>query len=101
MPRASDVNLIFIEFLLTTNTDRLQLACGPGLGGGVGRGLGLGCSRGTGVGRGVADGVDVTVGVEVAVAVALGVGVGVPPACTSNEPLSIRPLTTRSKPGPR
>ena len=33
--------------------------------------------------------------------VGLGVGVGVPTLCTSNEPLSMRPLTTRAKPGPR
>ena len=30
-----------------------------------------------------------------------GVGVGVGVACTSNEPMSMRPFTTRSKPGPR
>ena len=47
----------------------------------------------------VAEGVDVGVGVAVLVGVA--VGVGVPPTCTSNEPMSMRPLTTRSKPGPR
>ena len=34
------------------------------------------------------------------VGVAVGVGVGVGP-CTSNEPMSMRPFTTRSKPGPR
>ena len=53
----------------------------------------------------VAVGVDVGVGEAVLVAVAVGVdvglGVGVPPTCTSNEPMSMRPLTTRSKPGPR
>jgi hypothetical protein len=51
--------------------------------------------------------VDVGVGEAVLVAVAVGVdvdvglGVGVPPACTSNEPMSIRLPLTRSKPGPR
>jgi hypothetical protein len=53
----------------------------------------------------VAVGVNVAVGEAVLVAVAVGdavgVGVGVPPTCTSNEPMSMRPLTTRSKPGPR
>jgi hypothetical protein len=42
--------------------------------------------RGVGRGRGVGKG--------------LGVGVGLGP-CTSNEPISILPFTTRSKPGPR
>src|SRR5207253_9157765 len=54
--------------------------------------------------------VDVDVGVAVAVAVAVGVSVGVPVAvgvgvaggpCTSKEPLSMRPFTTRSNPGSR
>jgi hypothetical protein len=49
----------------------------------------------------VAVAVGVDVGVEVAVLVAVAVGVGVPPTCTSNEPMSMRPLTTRGKPGPR
>jgi len=108
----------------------LQVACSAGRCAGLGRTLGIGCSRGVGVGRGVADGVDVAVGVGVAVAVAVavgagvavgvavggavavgeavavgvvvGVGVGVPVGfCTSNEPISSRPFTTRSKPGPR
>jgi hypothetical protein len=52
-----------------------------------------------GVGKTVPVGVGVEVGVPVVVAVA--VGVGVPLSCTSNEPMSIRPLTTRSKPAPR
>jgi hypothetical protein len=54
----------------------------------------------------------VPVGEQVALAVAVGVGVGVKVGvdvivgvgvctCTSKEPLSIRPFTTRSKPGPR
>ena len=102
-----------------------------GLGGGVGRGLGVGANLGVGdglavdVGVGdtvavavaVAVGVDVAVGEAVVVAVAVDVGVGVgeavpvavgvdvgvgvPPTCTSNEPMSIRPPLTRSKPGPR
>jgi hypothetical protein len=36
----------------------------------------------------------------VAVGVEVGVGVGVNP-CTSKEPMSIRPFTTRLNPGPR
>jgi hypothetical protein len=62
-----------------------------------------GHGRGAGVGRdlrvGVALGVGVTV--EVGVVVAVGVGVGVLPACTSKEPISMRPFLTRGKPGPR
>jgi len=67
-----------------------------------------------GVGVSVAVGVPVTVtvavgvvvgvalGLSVGVGVAVGVGVGVPvELCTSNEPLSIRPFTTRLNPGPR
>jgi len=108
----------------------LQLARSARRGAGLGRILGVGCSRGAGVGRGVADGVDVAVGVGVTVAVAVavgagvavgvavggavavgeavdagvvvGVGVGVPVGfCTSNDPISSRPFTTRSKPEPR
>ena len=62
---------------------------------GYDRGGGMGRSRGVGANLGVP--VGVTVGVTV------GVAVGVPtgPACTSNEPVSIRPSLTRSKPGPR
>ena len=63
-----------------------------GRGGGVGRGLGVGTSLGVGEGLGV------EVGVAVGVAVNVGVGL---PSCTSNEPMSIRPFTTRSNPGPR
>ena len=33
--------------------------------------------------------------------VGVGVGVGEVPACSSNEPLSVRPFISRSKPGPR
>jgi hypothetical protein len=96
-----------------------------GRGGRVGRGLAGGVPLGVSVGLGV----DVAVGVAVAVAVAVGVGVGVNvavavavaaavgvgvgeavevgvgdgvvPAWTSNEPLSMRLLRTRQKPGPR
>ena len=46
-----------------------------------GRGAGVGRERGVGVG--------------------LGVGVGVEPACTSKEPISMRPFLTRKKSGPR
>ena len=66
-----------------------------------GRGAGVGRSRGIGVARGVGVGVEVGVEVGVGVAVAVGVGVGVLPACTSNEPISMRPLRTRQKSGPR
>ena len=76
--------------------------------------LGVGVARGVAVAVGVTVGVDVgvavVVGVVVAVAVGVnvavgvgvsdGVGVGVGP-CTSKEPLSMRPFTTRSNPGPR
>ena len=88
---------------------------------GVGRTLGVGSDLGVGValgvlvavavgvdeGVGVACGVGLGVGVRVAVAVGVAegvnvaVGVGVAPLCTSKEPISMRPLFTRSKPGPR
>ena len=94
-----------------------------GRGGGVGRGLGVSAGLGVGEGLavdvavglgdrlavgvavavalavavGVAVGVIVAVAVGVAVAVAVGVGVG----CTSNDPTSMRPLNTRTNPGPR
>jgi hypothetical protein len=92
-----------------------------GRGGGVGRALGNGLERGDSVGLGVGVGVGVVLGVAVGiavgvavgavavgvgvrvdlgVAVAVGVGVDVGP-CTSNEPMSIRPFTTRLNPGPR
>ena len=94
----------------------------------MGRTLGVGSDLGVGVALGVEVGVGVTVAVAVGVAVevvvgvavavgvvvgvavavgvevglAVGVGVGVPvELCTSNEPLSIRPFTTRLNPGPR
>jgi hypothetical protein len=85
-----------------------------GRGAGVGRDLGVGGILGVGVTRGVevgvgvglivavAVGVGVAVPVLVGVAVAVAVGVGVDKgSCTSNEPMSMRPCTTRSKPGPR
>jgi hypothetical protein len=71
---------------------------------GVGVGVIVGVDVGLGVAVGVVVGEAVGVGVAVAVAVALGVtvgvGVGVVPASSSNEPLSMRSFTTRSKPGP-
>ena len=100
-----------------------QRASSVGRGGGVGRDLGVGLTLGVGVALGVPVGVGVAVGVAVgegvtvgvavgvgvgvgvalgvAVGVAVGVGVGVEPDCTSKEPISMRPFTTRSKPGPR
>ena len=73
-----------------------------GVGLGVPLGVGVVVAVGVGVnvavGVGVSDGVDV--GVDVAVAVAVGVGVSEGP-CTSKEPTSMRPFTTRSKPEPR
>src|SRR5207302_4927661 len=73
-----------------------------GRGAGVGRLLGPGLDRGVGLGRGVAVGVDVGVAVAVGLGVNVAVGVGVGPGpCTSNDPLSMRPFTTRSNPGPR
>jgi hypothetical protein len=54
--------------------------------------VGYELGRRAGVGRGL--------GVGVALGVDVGVGVGVGP-WTSKDPLSMRPLTTRSKPGPR
>ena len=66
-----------------------------GLGAGVGRGLGVG------VVLGVTLGVAVGVAVAVVVGVGVGVGVGVEPACTSKEPISMRPFLTRKKSGPR
>ena len=95
--------------------DDVGRGLGGGGGGGVGEGLGVdvGVAVGVAVGGGVAVAVAVAVGVDVGVAVAvavtvavavgagLGVGVGEVPACSSNEPLSVRPFTSRSKPGPR
>ena len=73
-------------------------------------GVGVTVAVAVGVAVGVVVGVAVTVAVVVGVAVgagvdvglAVGVGVGVPvELCTSKEPLSIRPFTTRLNPGPR
>src|SRR5215813_8148173 len=82
---------------------RSKTYCAYGRGGGVGRRRGVGIILGVGVTLGVEVGVGVAVGVAVGVgvAVALGVGVGVEPDWTSKEPMSTRPFTTRSKPGPR
>ena len=82
------------------------LGVGSDLGVGVALGVEVGVSVGVGVTVAVAVAVGVVVGVTVAVGVdvglAVGVGVGVPvELCTSNEPLSIRPFTTRLNPGPR
>ena len=68
-----------------------------GRGLGVNAGLTVGEGLGVRVGVAVGVGVNVAVGVEVAVAVGVGVGVG----CTSNDPTSMRPLNTRTNPGPR
>jgi len=65
----------------------------------VDRGRGVGVTRGIGVGVGVTVGVGLDVGVGEAVGV--GVGLGVVPCWTSNDPLSMRPLRTRQKSGPR
>ena len=89
-----------------------------GVGSDLGVGVALGVEVGVGVAVAVGVAVGVVVGVTVAVAVAVGVvvgvavavgvevglavGVGVPvELCTSNEPLSIRPFTTRLNPRPR
>src|SRR5947207_533241 len=81
-----------------------------GLGRTLGVGLGLGVAVGVAVGDGVPAGVAVAVGVVIGEGVAVGdgvaagvaVGVGVPvEPCTSNEPISSRVFTTRSKPRPR
>lgn len=68
---------------------------------GVGLDEGVGVDFGVGLGVAVAVGVDVAVAVGVGAGVSVGVGVGMPPLCTSKEPISMRPFTTRSKPGPR
>ena len=74
-----------------------------GRGAGVGRARGVGVTRGTcvAVGVAVAVAVAVAVGVGVGEAVGVGVGDGVVPACTSNDPTSMRPLRMRQKTGPR
>src|SRR5207249_10416184 len=69
-----------------------------------GRGVGVGVGVAVGVGVGgagaVGDGVGVGEGVVAGVAVGVGVGVSVGP-CTSNEAISSRQFTIRSKPRPR
>ena len=77
------------------------LAVGVDVGMGVTVGVGVGFGVAVGVGVAVGDGVAAGVGVGVGVGVAVEVGVGVAPDCTSNEPISSRPVTTRLKPGPR
>ena len=90
------------------------LGVGSDLGVGVALGVGVTVAVAVGIAVGVVVGVAVTVavaagvvvgvavGVGVDVGLAVGVGVGVPvELCTSNEPLSIRPFTTRLNPGPR
>lgn len=89
-----------------TCTDRRY---GRGTGVGRGRGLGpalgvivgLGVTVAVGVMAGVGDGVAVGVTLGVGLAVGEGVAVGVGAPCTSKAPLSMRPFTTRLKPGPR
>ena len=70
-----------------------------GVGGGVT--VGVAVAVAVGLGGTVAVGVTVAVGAGVGDAVGVAVGVGVAPACTSNEPASMRPLRTRQKLGPR
>ncbi len=77
------------------------VAVGEGVTVGVAVGVAVAVAVGEGVTVGVAVGVGVGVALGVAVGVAVGVGVGVEPDCTSKEPISMRPFTTRSKPGPR
>jgi hypothetical protein len=77
------------------------VAVGVCIGVAVGVTVGLAVAVGVGVGGRVAVAVAVGVDVGVGNAVAVAVGVGVAPACTSNEPISIRPLRMRENPGPR
>jgi len=82
----------------------IGVTCGLGVGVGLGVVVGVAVGVDVGVDGGgvvVVVGVEVGVKVAVAVAVAVGVAVGVVPACTSNDPTSMRPFRTRSKPGPR
>ena len=65
----------------------------------VGVGVVVGVCVAVAVGVAVAVAVPVEVAVAVAVGVRVGVGVGV--GCTSNDPTSMRPLNTRTNPGPR
>ena len=89
------------------------VGCSLGVGADLGVGVTLGVAVAVAVGvdegvgvavgvwRGVGVGVAVEVGVGVGEGVTVAVGVGVAPFCTSKEPTSMRPSTTRSKPGPR
>ena len=80
----------------------LGVAVGIGVTVGVGVAAAVAVGDGVVVGDGVATGVAVGVGVGVGVGAGVAVGVGVPVwPCTSNEPISSRPFTTRSKPRPR
>ena len=79
----------------------LGVSFGVGVAVGLAVGVGVGVNVAVAVGVGLAVAVVVGVGVIVGVAVGVGVGVAVAPPCTSKEPLSMRPFTTRSKPGPR
>ena len=65
----------------------------------VGVGDGVGVCNGVGDGGGVGDGVGVGVGVGVGGGVGRVGIIGTP--CTSNAPMSLRALFTRSKPKPR
>ena len=78
----------------------LCVGAAVGVGVTVGVALGVGVVVGTGVGDEVAVGDAVAVGIGVPVGLGVGVGVVESP-CTSKEPMSIRPLTTRAKAGPR
>jgi len=91
---------------------RRRVGCSLGVGADLGVGVTLGVAvavavgvdEGFGVAVGVGRGVGVGVAVEVGVGVGEGVtavGVGVAPVCSSKEPTSMRPFTTRSKPEPR
>lgn len=82
----------------------LDVAVGVDVTVAVGVGVELGVSVGVAVAEGVTVGVTlgVSVGVGDGVGVGVAVGVGVPvDPWTSNDPISMRLFTTRSKPGPR
>src|SRR5205807_1728296 len=102
--RGDSLNALSHESPLHSEGDYMQSLTifshcrGVGRGRGSTRDLGVGVALGVGLCLGVAVGVGVAVGIGVPVG--LGVGVEAGP-CTSNEPMSIRPSTTRSKPGPR
>ena len=105
--RSGHCNKVVIVPLIEVRGVGRSLGVGTDLGVGVTLGVEMGVAVAVAVGLdeevGVAVGVWLGVGVDVAVAVGVGegVGVGVAPLCTSKEPISMRPLTTRSKPGPR